>query len=202
MPGLIGHPGSLLCPSLFGKARDDTLRLRFLRFAQDRQDRQDRQGRLQVVPYGHMVSACRGGPMCPPFLIPHKKKDPGFPRSPAVIPDPDRGSSVVAFVFSLRSWKNKPLDSRVRGNDKKGAGMTERGIEDPAFCHARLDRASRVFAFVFFLRFVREGERPWIPDQVRNDSKRDRASSVLSFIVWKGTGRHAGRPLQNRGICV
>ncbi len=199
------------------------------------------------VPYRLMVSVCRGGPGCPPFLSffspagfrPRTTRGRGLwgfaptrrgpfvsakgPKTSGARAGPPRGGSCApvpgvwaAELAALRQsspsygmdgigaqprpqapgqrQRTTTLDPRMRKDDREKrkddrlflSCPTRSGIQPsvmpdsighPAFCHPRLrsgiqpavmpdpDRGSRVFAFVFALRFIREGERPWIPDQ-------------------------------------
>ncbi len=158
MPGLIGHPG--FGGSLFGKTRDDT----------------------EVVPYRLMVSVCRGGPGCPPFLSfllwgfgPTRRGEgiAGFrPRTtrffcfgkrtqnhwrPCVAPKRGACAPVpgvwAAELASLRQ------SSPPYGRDGTGAQPRPEapgGARTTASsCHARLDRASRVVGVPSFVSLGR-----------------------------------------------
>ena len=99
----------------------------------------------------------------------------------AVIPDPDRGSSVFAFVLYRRL-----ICTGARRWIPAFAGMTERGVGYPAFCHARSS-----------IKNVKDRLRSGIQafggplfGKTRDDTLRLRS------------GQAAGRPLQAHGICV
>ena len=175
MPGSIGHPVSLGFPSLFGKTRDDTLRLRC----------RSAQGRLQVVPYGIRVPARRGGPGCPPFL--------SFllwvsaPRDEVPSQGPFRASSGQALLF--RQKDPKPV-APGRGPQEKPKVVILNAVKNLFFVGSR-SLIESSFAP------LPSATLPSATLRTSRTSRAGRTSAALrqsSPLKWKGRDRGAAPP--------
>ncbi len=168
------------------------------------------QGRLQVVPYRLMVSVCRGGPGCPPFLSFLLR---GF--GPA-----RRGSFVSAKepkTSGARAWPPqgvpvpRSLWCGLRNSLRSDSPRPHMKWTGPGRSPARRRQDNCKGQRLWILACARMTEKKRKDDggKRKDDhpcchARLDRASRVLggSFVVWKGTGRHTGRPLQDWGACV